>query len=379
MVCRYELAILGRPSEQQIHELELHVSQCVADFGMRIGEDVSCLVTPTDYTPTPSMASAAVFYGARECAQDCDTRLPLSIPIIPVVSEQARFMEEIPVQLHRYNCLSYADGGVNRVTTALLECVGLLPRQRRVFVSYRRNQARGAALQLYDELSARQFDVFLDTHGIPPAVDFQAMLWHRLSDSDVLVMLDTPDYFHSRWTSAEFGRVLAKGIAILRVAWPNCTPSERSATASPVELQLDDIEEDTGRLATRAIERICQALEMVRSQSHAIRTINLITNVKLAIEKVGGNVTGIGMNHAIYATLPGSESIVVFPSVGVPTSLHLHEASTTAPKGKVAVVYDHVGLHPAWLQHLEWLGTHIVNPRWVKAAEAAWDFAAWEG
>jgi TIR domain len=68
--------------------------------------------------------------------------------------------------------------------------------------------------------SARLFDVFLDTHGIAPAEDFQTMLWHRLCDSDVLVMLDTPNYFGSRWTSAEFGRALAKGIAVLRVGWP---------------------------------------------------------------------------------------------------------------------------------------------------------------
>jgi hypothetical protein len=99
----------------------------------------------------------------------------------------------------------------------LLECVGLLPRQRRVFVSYRRDEARQAALQMFDALSSRHFYVFLDTHGITPAEDFQAMLWHRLCDSDVLLMLDTPNYFEGRWTSAEFGRALAKGISVLRI------------------------------------------------------------------------------------------------------------------------------------------------------------------
>jgi len=41
-----------------------------------------------------------------------------------------------------------------------------LPAQRRVFVSYRRNESRDAAVQLFEELSARQFDVFLDTHSV---------------------------------------------------------------------------------------------------------------------------------------------------------------------------------------------------------------------
>src|SRR5262249_25131364 len=57
-----------------------------------------------------------------------------------------------------------------------------------------------------NSMSARHFDVFLDTHSVSVAADFQAALWHRLCDSDVLVMLDTPDYFASRWTTAEWGR-----------------------------------------------------------------------------------------------------------------------------------------------------------------------------
>ena len=129
-----------------------------------------------------------------------------------------------------------------RIATALLECVGLLPRQRRVFVSYRRDDARQAALQLFNALSARLFDVFLDTHGIAPAEDFQAVLWHRLCDSDVLVMLDTPGYFESRWTNAEYGRALAKGISVLRIGWPGVSPSLRTATASRLDLAATEID-----------------------------------------------------------------------------------------------------------------------------------------
>ena len=53
---------------------------------------------------------------------------------------------EIPVPLKAVNCLTYADHGPIRIAAALLECVGLLPRQRRVFLSYRRDEARDAAL-----------------------------------------------------------------------------------------------------------------------------------------------------------------------------------------------------------------------------------------
>lgn len=36
------------------------------------------------------------------------------------------------------------------------------------FVSYRRGDARNSALQLFNALSGRLFDVFLDTHGVAP-------------------------------------------------------------------------------------------------------------------------------------------------------------------------------------------------------------------
>ena len=43
----------------------------------------------------------------------------------------------------------------------------------------------------------------------------------------------------------------------------------------------------------------------------------------------------------------------------------------------VAVVYDHVGMHPQWLQHIDWLGSHVRSARWLKAHEVAWQLADW--
>ena len=139
--------------------------------------------------------------------------------------------------LRPFNCLTFDGDGASRIASALLECVRLLPRQRRVFVSYRRDEAREAALGVFNSLSAKVYDVFLDTHGVLPAEDFQGVLWQRLCESDALIMLDTPNYFDSRWTSAEFGRALAKGISILRVAWPGVTPSARTSTATSLLLE----------------------------------------------------------------------------------------------------------------------------------------------
>jgi TIR domain len=327
----YQLIVLGAPSDEQITELEKFVSQAVQLFGLRLGQEVAWVINPTVLSELQK-ATAAVFFGGNNASQaNLQSLLQQNIPILPVVSSLTNVRQEIPSVLRSLNCLSYEAGGAQRVATALLECVGLLPRQRRVFVSYRRDEARQAALQLFDKLSARFFDVFLDTHGIAPSEDFQAMLWHRLCDSDVLIMLDTPNYFASRWTSAEFGRALAKGISILRIAWPNVTPALCTATASLVALRVQDVDRTTGQMTDAAIARICLQLETVRSQSHAVRNLNLVSNLRFAVEKIGGRVAGVGINKAVYIQLADGRDVVVYPTVGVPTSTTLHDATRNSP------------------------------------------------
>lgn len=379
MTTLYQLAILGMPTQSQVEELETVISKAVNLFNLNLGDEIEWQVCNPDFVPNQLLSSAVVFFGNEAAStENLQNLLSRGIPVLPVASDLNKVSSEIPEILRSLNCLAYNSGGAQRVATALLECVGLLPKQRRVFVSYRRSEAREAALQLFDVLSARLFDVFLDTHGIPPAEDFQTMLWHRLCDSDVLIMLDTPGYFESRWTSAEFGRALAKGISVLRVGWPDSTPSLRTATASRVELLAEEVEPNTGRIDEEALNRICLQLEEVRSQSQAVRTVNLVSNVRNALETIGGHLVGIGANRGMCIRLPDAREIVVYPTVGVPTSATLHDAATNSPNQSVAVVYDHVGLHPRWLGHLDWLGEHIHTARWVKASEASWQFADWE-
>lgn len=375
----YELAVMGAPSDAQISELRACVSGIVEAFGLRLEHEVAWLVRPAKFELPQKTPGAAVYFGA---AGGSDLGVPElmrnCIPTIPVVSAVGQVHLEIPTLLKTFNCLFYGSDGPLRIATALLECVGLLPRQRRVFVSYRRDDAGNAALQLFNALSGRRFDVFLDTHGIAPAEDFQAVLWHRLCDSDVLIMLDTAGYFESRWTAAEYGRALAKGISVLRIGWPGVSASPRTLTASRLDLSSDEVDTATGALSDAAIDRISCHLEQVRGQGHAVRTLNLLSHVKLAVECIGGSVTGVGTYNAIHVTLPDGKKIVLYPTVGVPTSLTLNDAVDRAPGQSVGVVFDHIGLNEKWLQHLTWLGKNIPAGRWVRASEAAWAFAGWE-
>lgn len=374
----YELALMGEPTDQQVAALVQEIEPALFAFGLQLGVDVRLDIRPSTFAPSKRTSAAAAFFGSEiASAIDVSPLLSRAIPVLPVVSSLARVRAELPAQLWPINSLEYGAAGARRVASALLECAGLLPRQRRIFLSYRRDEARQAALQLFDALSARLFDVFLDTHAIAPAEDFQSALWHRLCDADVLLMLDTPTYFESRWTSAEFARALAKGVVILRVQWPDMTPSIRTATTSRAELLNTEVDASTGRLADAAIERICTQVEAARSEGIAVRHVNMVGRIRNEIETIGGRLQGIGPHKAVYLQLPDGRDVVAYPTIGVPTSLTLHEATTHAGDSRPAVVYDHVGLLPSWVKHIDWLGEHVKTARWVKACEAGWQFADW--
>jgi hypothetical protein len=374
----YELAVLGHPTDAQTQELQRLVAEVQDQFGLGAVE-IALHICPDNFRPNRRSCAAALFIGGATGADVDITAVvdPKIVPVLPVVSTEKLVAAEVPPSLRAFNCIFLDQVPMERVFSALLECVGLLPRQRRVFLSYRRAESTAVAVQLFAELSARQFDVFLDTHSIGAGVDFQEQLWHQLSDVDVLLMLDTPEYFKSRWTDAEYGRALAKGIGVLRVQWPDSTPSPVTSTASRAELLAEEFLAD-GQLSKEAVQRICRQLEAVRSQSHALRTMSLIESVRNAIEQIEGQVNGVGPGRLMQVTLRNGRQLSVQPTLGVPTAVTLQETLLRAGHDDCAVVYNHFGMMKSWQEHLEWLAQRVGGSRWIRQSDAAWDFAGWD-
>lgn len=374
----YELAVLGHPNETQLQELQRLVAEVQVQFGFGAVE-IALNICPDSFRPNQRSCAAALFIGGEAGASFDITAVvdPKVIPVLPVVSTAQQVPTEVPPALRALNCVFLDQVPMERVFSALLECIGLLPRQRRVFLSYRRAESTAVAVQLFAELSARQFDVFLDTHCIGVGVDFQEQLWHQLSDVDVLLMLDSPEYFKSRWTDAEYGRALAKGIGVLRVQWPDSTPSPVTSTASRAELLAEEFLAN-GQLSNEAIQRICRQLEIVRSQSHALRTMSLIESVRNAIEQIEGQIIGVGPGRLMQITLRNGCQLSVQPTLGVPTAVTLQETLLRAGHDNCAVVYNHYGIMKSWQEHLKWLAQRVGGSRWIRQSDAAWDFAGWD-
>ena len=208
-------------------------------------------------------------------------------------------------------------------------------------------------------------------------MNWRRQLWHQLSDVDVLLMLESPGYFASRWTDAEYGRALAKGIGVLRVQWPDATPCTTTSTASRVELLAADMQAD-GQLIDAAVQRVCHQLEAVRSLSHAVRMMSLMESVRGAIDQIEGRVDAVGPGRMMQVTLRNGRQISVQPTLGVPTAVTMQETLIRAGHENCAVVYNHYGMMERWQEHLDWLARRVGGSRWIRQSDAAWDLAGWD-
>ena len=377
----YQVALLGEADANVRRQLTSTLLEMVEPLGIK--HEIEVTLSPTPFKPKNDYASVALFFGALGLTADevmLHSLMRQGTPVIPIVPDLRAFSTLVPKCLHAINGLELdaSDTKLLRLATLALEVLGLLHRQRRVFLSYKRTESRDAALQLYEYLAGLHFDLFLDTHGLLPGDDFQEVLWHRLSDCDVLVMLDTPSYFESRWTSQEYGRALAKSLEPLRLGWPGVPPSPRTMAAESLQLQAADFEAG-GKLFTAAtLKRVALAVERVRSRGIALRSAEMNGAIILAVEKVDGRFLALGPKRTIVIELVSGHRILVFPSVGVPNAQHLYEVSMLDWKtDSRAVVFDDAGLEQRWQAQLEWLGTQVRTARWLKMARAAWEFAAW--
>lgn len=382
----YELAIIGDATSDERARLKKTLTEMVSAFELVVGRDV--IVRDGDDVEARDIraATVAVYFGGAN-QPDIEVARGLvraSVPVIPTISATADFGAFVPDFLHGLNGLRRRDEDVSmaELAAAMLECLGLLRRQRRVFVSYRRVESRAAALQLHDLLSGRGFDVFLDTHDIRPGDPFQDVLWHRLCDSDVMVMLDTPTYFDSKWTRQEIGRARAKEIHVLRVVWPEHSPSKLTDLAETIYLDTAELEGPDGPIVGATADQIMLAVENLRSRSIASRYMSITGKLRADVERIGASIEGIGAHRAIAVRLLDDRKIWAYPVVGVPTAETLNDVADKARRAgqneKPVLVYDHVGIRESWSAHLKWLDENISAVRSIKVSEAGWSLAAWE-
>lgn len=395
---KYQLVVLGQEGNPQVSERAGRLATAVGHAFDKLGVNpkkflVSLTSGHGDSDLNRRMPAVAVFFGSvpSPVLSVIDTKrleilLGDGVLVIPVVESITNFGTMVTPELATLNGCSLADCGSDfeRLAARILEGFGLLREKRRLFISYRRVESSGVATQLYEALDAAGFDVFLDTQGvIRPGEPFQEILWHRLADTDVAVLLDTPGFLASRWTEEELARANTSNIQLLQILWPGQTEGATAAFSAFHPLSEDDFAGSNtlgpgAQLKDVEVSEIVDAVEGLRARAFGARHAFLVREFAIEARHEGMQVlTTLERNLILSAA--GGFRVLVMPAIGVPDAERyewlgrLHQRDLDEGKAYAQppiLLYDQTGIRSRWLQHLGWLNDNIACARSLSIMDA---------
>lgn len=339
------------------------------------------------------MPTVGVFFGLEPSPTlsiDDNARLDCLLEdshlVIPVVRDLRQFTASVPSTIAHLNGCALSECGVDfgRLAARVLEGFALLRERRRLFISYRRVETSGVAAQLYEALDLAGFDVFLDTHGvISPGEPFQEVLWHRLADTDVAVVLDSPGFLASRWTEEELARANTSNIQILQVLWPLQTEGATAAFSMFHPLTTEDFTSPdmVGPAATLidgCVREIVEEVEGLRARAIGARHSFLVREFSTEARTAGLTVHTT-LERTLIVSTTGGQRVLVQPAIGVPDAeryqelerLHQRDVGLGRTYSHTPVLlYDQTGIRARWVEHLGWLNGNITSARSVSLAQA---------
>lgn len=381
----YQIAIFSDGADSYAATLRATIQRSVSDLGIPSGMlsflDVASVSTRDRKSPT-----VGAFFGlaphpapAPSTLSDLIKDAALVVPIVPALD---RFTEFVPADLRPINgmALRSEDPGLERIASVLLEGLGLLRKSRRLFISYRRVETQGIAIQLYEQLDANGFDVFLDSHSIRPGEPFQEVLWHRLADTDVVVLLDSPGFLSSRWTEAELARANSTNLQILQLIWPGSSLTSSAAFSKPFTLSDSDFQTPTDLLGATArlrdvcLKRVAVEVESLRARALAARHAYLVQEF-FSEAVAAGHVPQVQPERFILLETKGGNHYITVPTVGVPDAVRYQEVEDEVarhPKrhSDIILLYDERGIRDKWMKHLEWLDRQTLPVKSLQVAKA---------
>ena len=288
--------------------------------------------------------------------------------VYPVFFTDGQFENEVPTVLKPINGVCYTDDKLDNIVNVAFEELRLLRKKRRVFISYKRSDSAAVANQLYDVLSRHQFDVFLDTYSIRGAADFQAELHHRITDSDVLIQLNSPNFMESDWCKEEISEANARRVGVLQVNWPGMKSDGKDQLSAAKKLSEQDFrrkryKRNTSTLKTKVLNEIAVEVEAVRARNIAARQDNLTGEfVKEANRQ---EKTVIKEPTFLVEKMSDGDFWYYIPAIGVPQSMDCHESLKMLERwsgkmpDKVFLIYDDLSVLPRWIEHLDWMNKYL--------------------
>lgn len=364
MTYKYQLILLGENLDL-FEKIKLEISKKFDE--LKLVQDLLKIITKENITEYTGAEPAYVIYSGHKDNLDSTTndllekqKLDSNI-ILPIYIND--FTKEIPEVIDNLNGLKFQNN-IHKITNLILEGFELLRKNRKLFISYKRSDSSNVAIQLYEALEANNFDVFLDTHSVDKGEEFQEELWHRMTDCDVILMLNTREFLKSEWCNKELEKAHLKRIGIVHLIWPDTDFERFAQLAHSKKLTNRNFDSVTGRLKDSVVKQVIDLVEGARARNLASRQDSLITEFTQA-----GHNNGIELNlqfsRYITQELPTGKRNVYIPTIGIPQSINCQNSQRLIKKiekkqiASIHLIYDDLSIRDYWLDHLDWLNKRL--------------------
>ncbi len=248
----------------------------------------------------------------------------------------------------------------------ILARAGVTSLDRRVFVSYRRDDTSPMADQLFDGLARRNFDVFLDRVSVEVGVNFQEKLFEHLADKSMVVLLHSAHFTGSRWTMAELDFAHSRRLSVLVLRMPGVTDDFGRRLRAGELVQLRD--EDVEPLAVDGFQQpqlrlkpagLAAVLEQIERQ-HDLELVGRLRDMQARILDAAVSAqlqpTVRPADASVRLSVAGREYLLC-AAPRPPALPEMHRASSRVADGGVTgIVVGHVASFPPLrTQQMDWL------------------------
>ena len=218
----YYVEIFSEQGDSRRELLTEAIEQELNRLGVHRTLSVNIADAPLDGEPT-----VGIYFGGSPIVNNSQMTtllsqsLAASRAVIPVVDNLATYSSDVPDCLRPINGFAWSgQDSAERLARKVLEELGIEDRQRRAFISHRREDGLAAAEQLHEGLSQNGFHPFIDRFHITPGRNVQAEIADQLEDCALLLLIETPSAHGSEWVFDEVDYALSHQLGIHIVSWP---------------------------------------------------------------------------------------------------------------------------------------------------------------
>ena len=287
----YRIVMVHEGCHGLAQALETAVTRALSDFPdisnlLKFSTALTDARTPqvVAYLASTSGKSSSIVNGI------IDTALDRGVSILPVGSldRPGEIGRQLPARIAHLNA-AFWEGDGAQVATSLLEMLGLVEKERKIFVSYRRSETSALAVQLHTELVQRRFDVFLDRFAVEPGVDFQRRLDEDLGDKAFVLLLESPELRDSQWVRHEIAYAHSRRIEILALTLPGTASSELVPTIDDAfrrRLECSHLLDD-GTLSPDGLVVVLDEIELGHARALRRRREQILGSVTAKLRAAG--------------------------------------------------------------------------------------------